>query len=221
MKAQTYNAEGKVSGEMELPANLFSAKWNSDLVHQVVSAMRSNQRANTANVKDRSEVRGGGKKPWRQKGTGRARHGSRRSPIWVGGGITHGPTNERNYDKKINRQMKNKALAVILSAKAMDKEVILIDDLKFSNPKTAIARNLLKNLSKNEGLEKINYKIGKRALVVWPGADLNAAKSFSNIKSTVWFKAEDLNPLEAMTYKYVVFVDPQATFEKLTKRLTK
>ena len=105
-KIQTniYDQKGAVAGTINLPAKVFAVKWRSDLVHQVVEGMKSNKRAGTADTKDRGEVRGGGRKPWKQKGTGRARHGSTRSPIWVGGGVTHGPLSEKNYKRKVSKK---------------------------------------------------------------------------------------------------------------------
>src|SRR5882724_5211705 len=136
MESIIYNVQGKETGKITLPESIFGLPWNADLVHQVVVAMQANARQNTAHTKDRSEVRGGGRKPWQQKGTGRARHGSSRSPIWKGGGVTHGPRNEKDYSQKINRQARQKALLVVLSRKLADKEIIFVDSLSLEAPKT-------------------------------------------------------------------------------------
>src|SRR5262245_26808838 len=132
METKVYNQQGKETGKLKLPEAVFGLPWNGDLVHQVVVSMQANQREGNAHTKGRGEVRGGGKKPWRQKGTGRARHGSIRSPLWRGGGTTHGPSNERNYEKKINKKMKTKALYTVLSQKNRDGEVVLLDQVKFA-----------------------------------------------------------------------------------------
>src|SRR3989338_7273411 len=108
MKYQVYNQEGEKVKEMDLNPAVFEVAMNNDLVHQAVVAQAANKRKPLAHTKDKGEVRGGGKKPWKQKGTGRARHGSSRSPLWIGGGVTFGPTNERNFSKKINKKMKKK-----------------------------------------------------------------------------------------------------------------
>jgi len=117
MEATIYNTSGKLMGKIRLPGDVFGLPWNADLVHQVVTSLQTSRRKPYAHVKTRGEVRGGGRKPWKQKGTGRARHGSTRSPIWVGGGVTHGPRNEKNFERKVSKKMKTKALYTILSAK--------------------------------------------------------------------------------------------------------
>src|SRR3989338_5603717 len=122
METEVYNQEGQMAGKIELPDSVFGLPWNDDLVHQVIVSMQSNKRTPVAHTKNRGEVSGTGRKPWRQKGTGRARHGSRRSPIWIGGGVAHGPRNDRNFTKKINVKMMKKAFYTILSQKYRDDE---------------------------------------------------------------------------------------------------
>src|SRR5574343_1462415 len=117
MKTALFNQDGKQSGQVELSDNLFARAWNPSLVHQVLVSYQANDRGGLAHTKTRDEVAGSGKKPWRQKGTGQARHGSRRSPIWVGGGVTFGPRNTTDWTQKINRKVKFAALASILSKK--------------------------------------------------------------------------------------------------------
>jgi large subunit ribosomal protein L4 len=134
-----YNQKGASAGTFAMPKKVFGLAWNADLVHQVVVAMQANKRAGTAHSKDRSEVSGGGKKPWKQKGTGRARHGSTRSPLWVGGGTTFGPRNDKDYSQKINKKMRVKALFTILSRKFTDNAVLLVDAIAFDAIKTKAA----------------------------------------------------------------------------------
>lgn len=136
MKTKVYNRENKVVGEIEVSDAIFARPWNPSLIHQIVLALAANRRKPIAHTKTRSEVSGGGKKPWRQKGTGRARHGSTRSPLWVGGGVTFGPRKERNYHQKINKKMARAALHVALSQKIREGELRVIDDLTVSQPKT-------------------------------------------------------------------------------------
>lgn len=136
MKVPVYNLAGDKTGEVTLPASVFGLAWNADLVHQVLRAHTANERQVVAHTKDRSEVRGGGVKPWRQKGTGRARHGSTRSPIWTGGGVTFGPTKERSFKQKINKKMNRKALLTVLSRKAKDGDVIAVEDFNIESGKT-------------------------------------------------------------------------------------
>ena len=127
MKVDVYNKENEKVGTTDLPDTVFSASWNPDLVHQAVVAQQANSRQTVAHTKDRSDVRGGGRKPWRQKGTGRARHGSIRSPLWKGGGVTFGPRTERRFRKSINTKMRRGALFSTLSRKYQDGEVTIID----------------------------------------------------------------------------------------------
>ncbi len=136
MKVQLYNIKNEIIGEVDIADKIFNLPWNSDLIHQVITIIDSNSRQNLAHTKGRGEVRGGGKKPWRQKHTGRARHGSIRSPIWKGGGVTFGPTNERNFSKKINKKMVRLALYISLSRKLKDGDLKIIDNLDINQPKT-------------------------------------------------------------------------------------
>lgn len=181
MKVKVYNQEGKELEKISWPN--YAKDFNNALVHQVMVAMQANNRTNTAHSKGRSEKRGGGRKPWRQKGTGRARHGSIRSPIWKGGGVTFGPRNERNYKKKINKKMKQLAVQQVLSAKARDKEIYIFDKLDLE--KTKLAAGLLNKL-----------KI-KSALIV----DIKPI-AFRNIKRTKTVK--EINLLDLLNYKNLV-----------------
>ncbi len=129
MKADVYNLNNEVVGSVDLPDTVFGVRYNAALVKQVIDAQLANRRSPWAHTKTRGEVSGGGKKPWRQKGTGRARHGSTRSPIWVGGGVAHGPRNDRDYSQKVNKKMKQAALFAAISRKAKDGEVKVFDTL--------------------------------------------------------------------------------------------
>jgi large subunit ribosomal protein L4 len=146
MTIDVYNQDGKVSGKAEAPRGLFDTKWNPDLVHQALVAQLGNRRQPIAHTKDRSEVSGGGKKPWRQKHTGRARHGSSRSPIWVGGGITFGPRNDRDYTKKLNVKMRRAALRSALSKKFVEGEIKVIDNLTLPDHKTKTMAGIVTKL---------------------------------------------------------------------------
>ena len=127
MKSPVYNLEGKVVSEIDLPESLFDRQWNDDLVHQVMVSQLANRRSPWAHAKGRGEVRGGGKKPWKQKHTGRARHGSIRSPIWKGGGASHGPVKERSFAVKINKKMLRAALSTVLSKRLRDGELKVVE----------------------------------------------------------------------------------------------
>ena len=219
MKATIYTKEGKKAGSVDLPENVFGAAWNDALVHQVITSMQSNARIPFAHTKDRSEVRGGGRKPWRQKGTGRARHGSSRSPIWKGGGVTFGPRNERNFNKKINKKMKAKALYSILSAKYNDGEVIFVDSLDLDNGKTSEAKTIVSALSKVEGLDMLSSKKKNAVAINTDGNKEMTARAFSNFSNMKCDDVANINPLDLMTYKYVIIENPEKTLEALSQKL--
>ena len=196
MKIDTYNQEGKKIGQSDLPKEVFEKEFNSDLVHQVIVGMQSSRRQVIAHTKDRGEVRGGGKKPWRQKGTGRARHGSIRSPIWIGGGVTFGPTKERNFKKKVPLKMKRNALKCVLSQKLRDKEIFIIEELKIEEPKTKTIYNILKNL-----FEKIKKEEIKNLLIVSDKKDAQLVRAIKNIPNIDVIEARNLNALDIVSYK--------------------
>lgn len=221
LEAQVFTMDGKASGTIALPAEVFGALWNPDLVHQVVLGMQANARPTVAHTKFRGEVRGGGKKPWKQKGTGRARHGSRRSPIWVGGGTTHGPRSDRNYSVKINRAMRARALASLLSRKFKEGEVVFVDSFSFAEPKTSAAKASLVALAKASGQDTLATKRLNAAVIALASKDRNTEKSFSNIGSVLLDEVRNLNPVELVTKKYVVIERPAESVAVLASRLKK
>ncbi len=210
MEIKVYNQKGEEAGKTKLPTDVFGLPWNPDLVHQVMIAMQANQRKGTAHTKTRADVRGGGRKPWRQKGTGRARHGSIRSPIWRGGGVTFGPTKEKVYTQKTNQKMKRKALLVTLSQKARDNEILILDDLKLKSAKTKEAASVLKNLSKIKGFERLAGK-KNTALILIKEKNEQLKRSFRNLPGVLFNEARNLNLLDALTYKYLIF--PKSSLE--------
>lgn len=209
MKSKIYNTKGQEAGSVELPEAVFATQWNADLVHQVVTSMMANAREPIAHTKTRGEVRGGGKKPWQQKGLGRARHGSIRSPIWVGGGVAHGPRNDKNYTKKINKKMKTKALYTILSRKLKDNEILFIDSLNFAEPKSKEAHEVLKNLSGIKGFEKLATKHTNAAFIATSSKDKMVEKSFQNFGNVEVGEFRNLSPIHVLSYKYLVIAKPE------------
>lgn len=218
MKSDIYTQEGKKKGSVELPASVFEAAWKSSLVHQVVVGMQANARTSIAHTKMRGEVKGGGKKPWKQKGTGKARHGSSRSPIWRGGGVAFGPRNDKVFAKKINRKMRTQALYSVLSRKVRDGEVLFVDSLTFTAPKAAEAHTVLKNLSGISGFETLVTKKHNVALVSLAEKDVHTQKSFSNFGNVKVGLTENLNTVEALRYKYLIIVAPEASIKELEAR---
>lgn len=219
LEATVYTQDGKKSGTVKLPESVFGLGWNSDLVHQVVVGMQANARLSSAHTKDRGEVRGGGKKPWRQKGTGRARHGSIRSPIWRKGGVTHGPRNEKDYSVAIPRKMRMKALATIVAKKYADGKALFISALKFPSPKTADARKMLTALGDIEGFSEIATRRKNAALIAVPEKSETLAKSFRNMGNIRLVSAKEMNALDVASYRYLVLVEPEATIKIIESKL--
>ncbi len=218
MEAKIYNQKGIETGAINLPAKVFVAKWRSDLVHQVVQSMRSNKRAGTADTKDRGEVRGGGKKPWKQKGTGQARHGSSRSPIWVGGGVTHGPLAEKNYKRKISKKMRAQALFSVLSRKLKDGEILFVDSLAMSSIRTKDAVKVVQNLAKISGWKNLTISKKPRVLTALFERNIEAEKSFRNIPQLEIIFLKNLNPFDVLNYKYLLIENPVESVKFLESR---
>ncbi len=208
METTIYNTQGKSTGKISLPESIFGLPWNADLVHEIVRLMNSNSRSPVANVKTRGEVRGGGKKPWRQKGTGRARHGSTRSPIWVGGGIAHGPRADKNFERKINKKARIKALYTILSRKMKDGEILLIDSLDIKAPKTAEAQTIVGSLSSIKGFERLATKKVNTAIIAVEKKTDAVAKSFRNIGNISLEEFRNINPVSVLNHTFLVVVNP-------------
>ena len=214
MDAMTYSMGGKKSGTVSLPENIFGVRWNADLVKQVADSLLSTIRKPVAHTKDRGEVRGGGKKPWQQKGTGRARHGSIRSPIWVGGGVTGGPRNEKNFERKVPKKMRIKALYTIISQKLRDGEVLFIDSIKLSEPKTKYAVEALHSLSTIKGFGDIFSKKNNAAVIALSSKNKETERAFDNLGNIEVIEARNLNPLLLLKYKYLVIENPKLIYAK-------
>jgi large subunit ribosomal protein L4 len=184
---------GKQTGEIEVSDVVFSSPVHTDLMHQALVRQLSNARAGTHKTKTRSEVRGGGRKPWRQKGTGRARHGSIRSPIWKGGGTVFGPQ-PRSYAKAMPKKMRRAALRSALSSKAQAGQLIVIDDLAMDEPKTKRAIELLSNLGYGD----------QSVLVVLSDRNMEVERSFSNLPQAKTLVSSFLNVRDVLGYDTVV-----------------
>ncbi len=201
IKTDLYNLDGEKTGTIELPENIFNVEINNDVIYQAVNVQMANSRQSLAHTLNRGEVRGGGKKPWRQKGTGRARHGSTRSPIWRGGGITFGPRNDENFSRKINKKTKQKALFMVLSSKLRDKELIVVEDLNINEPKTKIISEILKKIFKGKKKISVLATISKNKK--------NVGIAMRNIPNSKTIFADSLNVLELLSFKYLL-IDKEA-----------
>lgn len=192
-KVAVYNIEGQQIGDMELRDDIFGVDINEPLMHQAVVRHLANQRQGTVATKTRGEVSGGGRKPWRQKGTGRARHGSTRSPIWVGGGVTFGPQ-PRDYRQRLPKKARRAALRSALSGKVRAGEFVVVDELQLAQPRTKEMARILSNLTEN----------AKRALVVTADRDENIVLSARNLPGIGTSRARDLNVYDVLDHTKIV-----------------
>lgn len=200
-----YTQDGKPAGEMDLNEAHFGVKGKMSLVHEVLLAQQANRRKSIANTKTKGEVSGGGKKPWKQKGTGRARQGSIRSPQWVGGGITFGPLSERNFSLKVNRKAKQKALFIALTDKVNDKNLIVIDSIKTEPAKTSILATMLRKLP-----------VGRNTLLVAPGSSPALMRMAHNLQNVTVVTVQSVNLEDVLKHRSVAFLkDSIDAFEKI------
>ncbi len=210
MKADVYNLNNEVVGTVDLPDTVFGTRWNATLVKQVMDAQLANARRPWAHAKDRGEVSGGGKKPWRQKGTGRARHGSTRSPIWVGGGKAHGPRNDKSYAQKVNKKMKRVALFSLLSRKAKDGELKVFESLAVEAPKAKVLAGALHGVLAMKKTAK-RYDV----LLVSDKENKNLFRASSNLEKAKAIDVTSLNVYDILNHKNF-FIDKASvgTIEK-------
>lgn len=202
MKSSVYNLNIEKVKEVELPAKIFNVDIKSEVIHQVVVAQQANSRKNYADTKDKSEVRGGGRKPWRQKGTGRARHGSIRSPLWKGGGVTFGPTNERNFSKKVNKKQKQLALAMCLSDRLGDEKLVIFDSLAFSGKTKDLKVFIDKVKSKMKQL-----KDSKKFLLVVSKNDQSLIRASQNLNNVKIINADSLNCVDILNHDVLLVIE--------------
>ena len=191
--APLYTSDGTAKGDIELDAEVFGIEPNLPVLHQVITAQLAAKRSGTASTKTRAEVRGGGRKPWRQKGLGRARQGSIRAPHWVGGGIAHGPK-PRDFTQRTPKKMKRLALRSALSARASEEAVMVIEDIDWSTPKTKQAITLLEAIG-----------AGGKSLVVLGKLDGTAGRSFRNLPDVHLCEPGHLTPYDVLWADQVIF----------------
>jgi len=218
LSVPVFDEKGKEVRALSLPEHIFGVRRNDTLVYQVAVGMEANARASVAHTKGRGEVRGGGRKPWKQKGTGRARHGSSRSPIWRGGGVTHGPTSEKDYSQKINKKMRMHALSSALSAKLQSGELLFVDIPAMKEPKTKEVKALVASLANIKGFEALATRRNNAALFALGVNDANFKKSFRNMGNMLVEESRNLNLVDVLRYRYLVITNPETALEALENR---
>jgi large subunit ribosomal protein L4 len=202
IKYQIHNQEGKVVGDYELKSEIFGLNASQNLLHQAVVTQMSNERKVLADTKDRSEVSGGGKKPWKQKGTGRARVGSSRSPLWRGGGIVFGPTNDRNFKIDLNKKMGRKALFMALSNKVNNQSLALLDKLELSEFKTKAFKSMLESLTKAAWSQ--SEVAAKSVLIINVGNNDKAKYSARNLDNVKLINLDNINIIDLLQHERLI-----------------
>lgn len=198
-EVKLFNQDGTEAGSIELADAVFGIEPNEHVVHQVVVMQRAAKRQGTHAAKDRSAVRGGGRKPWRQKGTGRARHGSIRSPQWVGGGVVFGPTPERNYKQRLPKKVRRLALQSALSSKVQNENIIVLNELTFDKPKTKEMVNVLEGVNAND-----------KTLIVTENKEDNIVLSANNLQDVKVITVNEINVLDLLTYDTLIMTKEAA-----------
>lgn len=199
VKINVYNQKAENVGTLDLSEKVFKVALNNDLLHQAVTAQMANERQVLAHTKTKAEVSGGGKKPWKQKGTGRARVGSSRSPIWRGGGIIFGPRNDRNFKKQLPQKMKQKAMMMALSDKVENNSLVVLEKLEMPEFKTKTFNEMLTNLEK-----KVLNNDRRNVLVINDQKDEKVKYSGRNLKGVELINLENLNIVDVLKYKNLV-----------------
>lgn len=206
-KIDTYNQSGEKAAQIELNAKIFNAKVNNDLIYQAVLTQLNNARNSNAHTKTRGEVAGSGIKPWKQKGTGRARIGDIRAPHWIGGGVIFGPRNTKNYSKKFPKKMRKAALAMALSQRAQEKRIIVLNNLELKNIKTADAQKLLAKLPVTEG-----------TILIIAESNKNNILSFRNLPYVKLINESNINIYDILKFNWIVFT--AESLKKLESQFT-
>lgn len=210
LKIKIYNQASEEVKDLELADNIFAVSANPELLHQAIVAQNNNSRQVLAHTKTRSEVAGGGKKPWKQKGTGRARAGSSRSPIWIGGGVTFGPRKDRNFKQKINQKMKQKAIFMALSDRVATKSMAVVDKIDLKEYKTKAVETILNDFDK-----KI-FKTDRRSILIITSLKDDKLKySLRNLQNTKLINLDNINLVDILNYRNLLLTESAvATFTK-------
>lgn len=204
-KINVYNQQGEKVDQMELADHMFNVAPKLELIQQARVTQMANERQVVAHTKGRSEVRGGGRKPWRQKGTGNARHGSIRSPIWIGGGITFGPSKFKQFSKKINKKMKRKAIFMVLSDKVANSALLVLDKVELPEFKTKKVKEIINNLENNLlGRDFGKESNRKSLLIINDQKDEKVKYSVRNLPGVKVIHVDNINILDLLKYKYLV-----------------